>query len=222
MEEIEEKDIKLLEIVGTNVSIKDRFITDYDKLIWVTEFFKKEGKKIVFVGGTYDMFHVGHARYLQKAKEQGDILIVGVDSDKLTKRLKGESRPVVPFVERSETLIHNRSVNIVTELMSNDETDDLIRRMKPDVLVLSTSTNYVDEFVSKMQKKLGDHCGTIVVLDPQATTSTSARIRFLTIDGAHELSVKIEQVIEENKNSENLSVILKEVMDNHFGKTKES
>ncbi len=219
---MEEKDIRLLEIIGTNVSIEDRFITDYDKLIWVVEFFKKEGKKIVFVGGTYDMFHVGHARYLEKAKQQGDILIVGVDSDDLTKKLKGESRPVVPFDERAETLLHNRSVNIVTSLLSNDETDSLIKRIEPNVLVLSTSTNYVDEFVSKMQKKLGDYCGSIVVLDPQATTSTSARIRFLTIDGARELSIKIEEVIENNKKSKNLSVLLKGVIDGHFGKTKES
>lgn len=220
--EDKEKDIRLLEIIGTNVSIGDRFITDYEKLIWVTEFFKKEGKKIVFVGGTYDMFHVGHARYLQKAKEQGDVLIVGVDSDSLTKKLKGDSRPIVPFDERSETLIHNRSVNIVTVLNSNNETDQLIKDIKPDVLVLSTSTNYVDEFVSKMQKKLGPYCGKIVVFDPQAITSTSARIRFLTIDGARELSKKIEEVIENNKNSKKLSTLLKDVINDHFGKSKDA
>ena len=190
--------IKYLNITGIEVSKEDRLINDYQELLKVVEFFKKEGKKIVYTSGVYDLFHIGHARYLEKAKQCGDILIVGIDSDEWTKERKGKDRPIVPLEERWETLVHNRSVNIVTVLHNNERTDELLREMKPDVLVLSKSTQDSPDFVEKMQEKLGSFCGKIEIFEPQATTSTSARIRYLSIDGSKVLYEKIKNVCEQH------------------------
>ncbi len=183
---------QILDITGTGVCIESRLIEDYDQLIGIIDSLKNSGKRIVYTSGTYDLIHVGHARYFQKAKEYGDILLVGIDSDELA-REKGSNRPIVPYEERSEMLMHNRSVDIVTPLFKKDR-DQLFERIRPDVLILSTSTK--DEaFLNKMKEKLGPFCGTIEILDPQATTSTTARVRLITIGGAKDLSKKIEDVI---------------------------
>ena len=62
---------------------------------------KEDGKKIVFTNGCFDIIHVGHVRYLSKAKELGDILIIGLNSDESVKKLKGEDRPVNCFEDRA-------------------------------------------------------------------------------------------------------------------------
>jgi len=187
--------ISISAITGTEVDLEHRLVEDYGVLLKIVDELRQNGKKIVYTSGTYDLFHVGHARYLQAAKMCGDVLLVGIDSDELAKG-KGPNRPIVPYVERSETLAHNRSVGVVFPLHDNNQTDELIKQIKPDVLILSTSTKNND-FLIKMQEKLGAFCGEIKIFEPQATTSTSARVRLLTINGAKELSKSVLNVIEE-------------------------
>jgi len=66
--------------------------------------FKKEKKVIVFTNGCFDILHIGHVKYLKKAKKLGDILIVGVNSDDSVKILKGKTHPIIPEKERAEIL----------------------------------------------------------------------------------------------------------------------
>lgn len=93
-----------------------------------------QGKRIVFTNGCFDILHLGHVRYLQQAAGQGDVLVLGVNSDDSVRRLKGEKRPIVPEEERAAILAALRSVDYVT-LFSEDTPAELIRAVRPDVLV---------------------------------------------------------------------------------------
>ncbi|KKU57344.1 MAG: Bifunctional synthase/transferase [Parcubacteria group bacterium GW2011_GWA2_47_12] len=176
------------EILDNGSSLESRFIPDYKKLKIAVETLKKTGYRIVLTQGVYDLIHEGHAGYLEAAKSHGDILIVGVDSDSLTRKRKGPGRPVVPQTERLKMLIHLRHVDIVTLRDVKHDIGHLIRLIQPDVLVASKSTS---DFKKDQVYEYKNYCGKIVILPPQATTSTSARIRTLTIDGAEKLAGEI-------------------------------
>jgi rfaE bifunctional protein nucleotidyltransferase chain/domain len=92
------------------------------------------GKVVVFTNGCFDLMHIGHIRLLQKARKQGDCLVVAVNSDSSVRRIKGPDRPKNPEKERAEVLAALGCVDWVTIF---DESDplDLIKLLKPDVLV---------------------------------------------------------------------------------------
>ncbi|MBW1982447.1 MAG: D-glycero-beta-D-manno-heptose 1-phosphate adenylyltransferase [Deltaproteobacteria bacterium] len=92
------------------------------------------GKQIVFTNGCFDLLHIGHIRYLHKARCQGDRLVVAVNSDRSVRELKGPPRPIVPEDERAEIVAALAAVDLVTIF---DELDplELVRQLKPDVLV---------------------------------------------------------------------------------------
>lgn len=91
-------------------------------------------KKVVFTNGCFDILHVGHISYLQKAKELGDILIVGLNSDRSVKALKGDPRPVNEQNDRAKMLAALECVDFVT-IFDDDTPHDLIKALKPDILV---------------------------------------------------------------------------------------
>lgn len=95
---------------------------------------KQENKKVVFTNGCFDIVHSGHIDYLVKAKKLGDILIVGLNSDTSVRRIKGEKRPIIPQEERALILSSLKPVDFVT-LFDEDTPLELIRELKPDVLV---------------------------------------------------------------------------------------
>lgn len=149
---------------------------------------RQEGKKIVLTQGSFDLVHIGHARYFAKAKQHGDVLIVGVDSDAKVKRRKGEDRPIVPEDERMEMLAHLRSVDLV--VLKDDEAPKwhYIKSIQPDVLIATKET-----YSAQQIKDLKKYCGEVVVLEPQATTSTSAKIRRLQIGLAQKIADKLTE-----------------------------
>lgn len=157
------------------------------------------GSKIVLTQGTFDLLHIGHARYLQEAKKMGDFLIVGVDDDEKVKTRKGPDRPIVPDTERVEMLTHLKYVDTVFLKTVKAPKWSLIKAVKPDILV-ATKETYNAEQVNELKK----FCGKVVVLDPKATTSTSAKIRRMQIGTAIKmeqlLTPKILGVIEETLN----------------------
>lgn len=169
------------------------FIEEYPSLRKTIELLRKEGKRIVLTQGVFDLLHGGHATYLAKAREHGDVLIVGIDSDALTKKRKGPNRPIVPEQERIMMLLHLRSVDIVTIRDIKHGIGGLIRLVRPDVLVASESTA---DFQKDMVLSYKKHCKKIVILPPQATTSTTARIRTLTIEGAEKLAHEVHSLTE--------------------------
>lgn len=158
--------------------------------------YRKQKKKIVLTQGSFDMIHIGHGRYLDKAKQYGDVLIVGVDSDEKIRARKGPDRPVVPQAERLEMLTYLKSVDHVVLKETVKKKWELIKLICPDVLIATAST-----YSAQQLEELKAYCGEVKVLEPQATTSTSAKLRLLQIAFAHNfssiLATRIEQAISE-------------------------
>lgn len=179
-------------ILSPGTHYGDRFIPDYRELKRVVEDLKRMGFRIVLTQGVYDMIHEGHALYLEQALQHGDILIVGVDSDELTRARKGPGRPIVPQDERLRMLAHLRHVHILTLKNLKDGLARLIEVVRPDVFITSESTN---DFGKREIQKYKNICGKIITLPPQATTSTTSRVRLLTIQGADKLAQEVMQGI---------------------------
>ena len=95
---------------------------------------KKQGKKIVFTNGCFDILHVGHIRYLNQARKLGDILVVGLNTDRSVRALKGEKRPIVCEKERAEVLSALEGVDYVI-LFDEPDPLALIKALKPSFLV---------------------------------------------------------------------------------------
>ena len=96
--------------------------------------FRRSGKQVVFTNGCFDIMHAGHVRYLAAARSEGEILIVGINSDKSVKSIKGKNRPIMPQDQRAEVLA---GLGCVDYIVFFDEPDPLklIQAIKPDVLV---------------------------------------------------------------------------------------
>lgn len=103
------------------------FLNMIDKL-------KREGKRIVFTNGCFDILHAGHVDYLEKAKSLGDFLVVGLNSDESVRRLKGKDRPINPQNQRKRVLEALKPVDMVV-IFEEDTPERLIKEIKPDVLV---------------------------------------------------------------------------------------
>ncbi|HOW28060.1 MAG TPA: D-glycero-beta-D-manno-heptose 1-phosphate adenylyltransferase [Elusimicrobiota bacterium] len=94
----------------------------------------RKGKTVAFTNGCFDLFHAGHVRTLQTARRQGDVLVVGLNSDRSVRRLKGPSRPLVPQRDRATVMAALSCVDFVT--VFNEETPArLIETIRPDVVV---------------------------------------------------------------------------------------
>ncbi|MFQ3550049.1 MAG: D-glycero-beta-D-manno-heptose 1-phosphate adenylyltransferase [Armatimonadota bacterium] len=117
-----------------NFRAVERKCLDRKKLVELIPVEKEKGKKIVFTNGCFDILHIGHIRYLQDARNQGDLLIVGVNSDESVRALKGPERPVVNEKERIEILAALECVDYVT-LFSELTPVDLILAIKPNIHV---------------------------------------------------------------------------------------
>ncbi len=95
---------------------------------------KSDGKRIVFTNGCFDILHIGHVTYLQKAKELGDVLVIGLNSDRSVASIKGPSRPIVPQNERAALLAALEAIDYVT-IFEEDTPQRLIEFLKPHILV---------------------------------------------------------------------------------------
>ena len=95
---------------------------------------RRDGKRVVFTNGCFDLIHPGHVRYLRAAKRLGDVLVVALNSDASVRRLKGAGRPLVPAKDRREVMAALEMVDYVT-VFGEDTPYELIRRLQPDILV---------------------------------------------------------------------------------------
>ncbi len=115
----------------------DNYVDDEEKVVSaekLVEILKnKRNKKVVFTNGCFDIFHIGHARYLKETSNYGDILIVGVNSDASVRRLKGENRPINSETDRMELLASLSCVSYVVKF-EEDTPYELIKKINPDVI----------------------------------------------------------------------------------------
>ena len=109
-------------------------VTDRNEMIEIRFGLKKRDKKLVFTDGCFDILHSGHVDYLNKAKQLGDYLVVGLNSDYSVKNIKGGKRPVINELERATLLDNLKCVDYVT-FFNEDTPEQLINSLIPDVLV---------------------------------------------------------------------------------------
>ena len=107
-------------------------VVDRKNIIPLIKDLKRQGQKIVTTNGCFDILHVGHLRYLKKAKSFGDILVVALNSDSSTKALKGDSRPINNENERAELLSNLNCVDIVV-IFDEISPEKLLVEIAPDI-----------------------------------------------------------------------------------------
>ncbi|NPA12971.1 MAG: D-glycero-beta-D-manno-heptose 1-phosphate adenylyltransferase [Aquificae bacterium] len=140
------------------------------------EKWKSEGKRIVFTNGCFDIIHAGHVDYLEKAKQLGDVLIVGLNSDNSVKRLKGEERPINKQEHRKRVLQALRSVDMVI-IFDEDTPERLIKEIKPDVLVKGGDWS-IDSIVgADFVQSYGGQVKTIDFVYDTSTTKIISKIK---------------------------------------------
>ncbi|WP_324171163.1 D-glycero-beta-D-manno-heptose-7-phosphate kinase [Sulfurimonas sp.] len=166
LDEIEEYEASL------HKSTSDAHIKSFSDIENIVNRFKKNGKKVVFTNGCFDILHVGHVKYLQIAKSFGDILIVGLNSDESVSRLKGPTRPINMVHDRAYLLAALEAVDFVVPF-EEDTPSDLIKMIAPDTLVKGGDYKGKEvvgtEFASEL--KLVDF------VDGKSTTKTIQKIQ---------------------------------------------
>jgi len=154
---------------------RNSIILDYNELKKITDAHKTLGHRIVCTIGSWDMLHIGHLRYLIRAMEQGDVLVVGADSDRGIKIYKNELRPIIPEGERMEMLQYQECVDYVTLV---DDIDDqgkwqygLIQTIRPHIFV-----GTVDSYPEEQLRDIRKYCDEVIVLPRQAEGTSSTGI----------------------------------------------
>src|SRR6201985_2583374 len=150
-----------------------RFVEDYEQIETTVGALRTLGFKVVLTSGSFDVIHEEHSMYLEAARQFGDFLIVGLDSDEKIRTRKGENRPVVPQMERLRMVPHQRGVGLVPLKHTHHPKWALIKAVRPDVLV-ATEETYTPEAIRELE---ASYCGRVEVLGRMATVSTSARLR---------------------------------------------
>src|SRR5215472_17675905 len=185
---------EVLELLSQDVAHYDlRVIKDHSTIESLIEAIKARGDKVVLTSGSFDLLHQGHSMYLEAARQLGDFLVVGVDSDEKIRRRKGVTRPAVPEDERLRMVTHQRGVGLVALKNADDERWALIRAVRPDVLVATEDTYSADE-IDELESR---YCGRVEVLRRMATISTSARLRLVYLDLAATLADRLPAFIRE-------------------------
>ncbi|HPK09848.1 MAG TPA: D-glycero-beta-D-manno-heptose 1-phosphate adenylyltransferase [Saprospiraceae bacterium] len=139
---------------------------------------KKEGKTLVFTNGCFDLLHKGHVQYLEEAKMQGDILIVGINSDTSVKRLKGEERPIQNLDNRMNVLAALESVDAVIPF-EEDNPLNLIKNILPDVIVKGGDWKVEQILGSDIVLNNGGSVKSLQFVENQSTSSIVEKIKKL-------------------------------------------
>jgi D-glycero-beta-D-manno-heptose 1-phosphate adenylyltransferase len=151
-------------------------ILSRDGLHAVLDEHRRSGRKIVFANGVFDLLHAGHVRYLQSARAEGDLLVVGINSDSSTRRLKGEERPILTERGRASLVAALAAVDYVV-IFDEPDVNSLLRELQPDVH--AKGTDYTPDTVPERElaRLLGIRVA--IVGDPKrhSTRDLLARVR---------------------------------------------
>ena len=148
--------------------MKEIIFDDTGRLSGILEKPRSKGETVVLANGCFDIVHVGHIRYLEEAADHGDLLVVAVNDDDSTRRLKGAGRPVMPAVERAEILSAMRFVDYVL-IFTEDTVDGVLRELRPDVH--AKGTDYTTETVPETETAREIGCVTVITGDPKDRSS---------------------------------------------------
>lgn len=162
-------------------SWKKRLIPQSD-LMTLHEKLSEAGKKVVFTAGSWDLLHVGQCRYLERAKSEGDILVVGVSSNDAIKRVKGPNKPILDEKIRAEMLTYLRSVDFVT-ILPEPSCQPSLGLLRPDIYI-TVKEDWTEEYKdSKEYKTVTKYGGTVLVVDRQSTALSTTKIVQRAIGG---------------------------------------
>ena len=153
-----------------------KIVLNHKDLVKKIKAHKILGHKVVCTIGSWDMLHVGHLRYLNAAKEEGDVLIVGVDSDRGIKSYKGPNRPIIPQDERAEMLAYQSCVDYVTLVDDIDKKGNweygIIKDLPIDIFIAVEGNSYTEE----QKKTIEKLCKKLIVIPRQAINTSSTDI----------------------------------------------
>jgi rfaE bifunctional protein nucleotidyltransferase chain/domain len=145
-------------------------ILSRDELLTRINTDRKNGSRVVLANGCFDVLHVGHVRYLAGARELGDVLVVGVNSDSQVERLKGLGRPILPAMERAELVDALNSVTYVT-VFDEPTVQELLLALKPDIH--AKGTDYTEDTVPE-RDVVRSYGGRVAIVGDPKDHSTSA------------------------------------------------
>ncbi|MBZ0180266.1 MAG: D-glycero-beta-D-manno-heptose 1-phosphate adenylyltransferase [Melioribacteraceae bacterium] len=144
-------------------------ILPLEELKKIRENLKSENKKVVFTNGCFDILHAGHVDYLNKAKLQGDVLIVALNSDKSVRKIKGEKRPIIPEDQRGFIISNLKCVDYVT-FFDDDTPGETIQTLIPDILVKGSDWEIENIIGREIVEENG---GSVITIDFVTNTSSS-------------------------------------------------
>lgn len=137
---------------------------------------KKQGKQVVFTNGCFDILHVGHMTYLEEAKEFGDYLFVGVNSDESVKRLKGPTRPINSEDDRAELLAGLKAVDY-TVIFTEDTPVELIGELKPSIHVKGGDYKKENLPETKVVESYGGRVEIVSLVEGKSTSNVVKKIQ---------------------------------------------
>lgn len=154
---------------------KDKIISLETLLTWREEW-KKTNQKVVFTNGCFDIVHLGHIDYLEKAKQKGNKLIVGLNSDESVKRIKGKKRPIIPQHARLRMLAAMEFIDAVV-IFEEDTPENLIKNICPDVLVKGNDYEIKNIIGSDFVIKNGGKVETLALVEGFSTSNIIQKIK---------------------------------------------
>ncbi|MFO7814003.1 MAG: D-glycero-beta-D-manno-heptose 1-phosphate adenylyltransferase, partial [Pelovirga sp.] len=166
---------ELIDVAGRQMSDGDAKIKHPDILAVLLKRERQLGRQIVFTNGCFDLLHVGHVKYLQKARNLGDLLILGLNSDESIRRLKGPKRPLISEDERAHLLAALKCIDYVV-VFNEDTPLDLIQVLRPDILVKGGDYS-PDTIVGKeLVESYGGRVEVVPFVDGKSTTNIIEKI----------------------------------------------
>jgi len=154
---------------------KDK-IVNWEQLKGLVQIWHNQNFKIVFTNGCFDILHLGHVDYLEKARQKGDKLIIGLNSDSSVRSIKGESRPIVNEISRSRLLAALQFVDAVT-LFDEQTPNELIKYIVPDILVKGNDYNISNIVGADTVLQNGGKVETVELVEGFSTTNIIEKIK---------------------------------------------
>ncbi len=150
-------------------------IVDYDEVDRIRDIYQLGNKKIVLAMGTCDLLHAGHTRFFQKAKDQGDILVLGIPTDRIVRRYKGAGRPVITEYSRAELMSFFRFTDFVV-IYDEKDVKPFIEKLKPDIFfTINEDWNEAATDLSYFTD-IKDWKGKVVGVEPQSKNLSSNKL----------------------------------------------
>lgn len=136
---------------------------------------RRQKKRVVFTNGCFDILHVGHVEYLSRARRLGDLLVIGLNSDRSVRAIKGKTRPINAERDRAKVLAALYCVDYIT-IFSDKTPDILIRALKPDILVKGGDWKVKDIVGADFVMSYGGRVARIPFVKGYSTTSVIGKI----------------------------------------------